>query len=193
LQRLNEHCGSGEDNVGRERDQSRGNGATALDIGYAPADVEPHVTTFGSAHSSSRPRNAARFACVFGSLSLNCEATAMSRTRSPCCARAATGQAAAAPPRIVMNCRRLNAVLPKSLRTTPCGSKHSTSRHGGMGSWNGDYSRLRIAGQARCCRPVRRPSASPSIVLQKSFCTGDQKFCGLQVRLSCKDVRDLMA
>ena len=31
------------------------------------------------------------------------------------------------------------------------------------------------------------------IVLQKSFCTGDQKFCGLQARLSCKDVRDLIA
>jgi hypothetical protein len=26
------------------------------------------------------------------------------------------------------------------------------------------------------------------IALQKSLCTGDQKFCGLQVRLSCKDV-----
>jgi tetratricopeptide (TPR) repeat protein len=26
-------------------------------------------------------------------------------------------------------------------------------------------------------------------VLQKSFCTGDQKFCGLQARLSCKNVR----
>ncbi len=31
------------------------------------------------------------------------------------------------------------------------------------------------------------------ILLQKSFCTGDQKFCGLQARLSCKDVRDLIA
>ena len=30
-------------------------------------------------------------------------------------------------------------------------------------------------------------------LLQKSFCTGDQKFCGLQARLSCKDVRDLTA
>jgi len=30
------------------------------------------------------------------------------------------------------------------------------------------------------------------IVLQKSFCTGDQKFCGLQARLSRKDVRDLI-
>ena len=32
-----------------------------------------------------------------------------------------------------------------------------------------------------------------SIVLQKSFCTDDQNFCGLQARLSCKDVRDLIA
>jgi hypothetical protein len=31
------------------------------------------------------------------------------------------------------------------------------------------------------------------IVLQKSFCTGDQNFCGLQAQLSCKDVRDLIA
>jgi hypothetical protein len=30
-------------------------------------------------------------------------------------------------------------------------------------------------------------------LLQKSFCTGDQKFCGLLMRLSCKDVRDLIA
>src|SRR5262245_23783256 len=31
------------------------------------------------------------------------------------------------------------------------------------------------------------------ILLQKSFCTGDQKFSGLQTRLSCKDVGDLIA
>jgi hypothetical protein len=31
------------------------------------------------------------------------------------------------------------------------------------------------------------------IVLQNSFCTGVQKFCGLQARLSCKDARDLIA
>jgi hypothetical protein len=31
------------------------------------------------------------------------------------------------------------------------------------------------------------------ILLQKSFCTGDQKFSGLLTRLSCKDVRDLIA
>jgi hypothetical protein len=44
---------------------------------------------------------------------------------------------------------------------------------------------------------TRRPSAPVSavegIVLQRSFCTDDQKFCGLQARLSCKDVRDLIA
>ena len=38
----------------------------------------------------------------------------------------------------------------------------------------------------------KRMSAFRVIVLQKSFCTGDQQFCGLQVRLSCKDVGDLI-
>ena len=52
-------------------------------------------------------------------------------------------------------------------------------------------------------RPIReeKPTWTPNsgmsaltpIVLQKSFCTGDQKFCGLQARLSRKDVRDLIA
>jgi len=31
-------------------------------------------------------------------------------------------------------------------------------------------------------------SAMPPIVLQKSFCTGDRKFCGPPMRFSCKDV-----
>jgi hypothetical protein len=31
------------------------------------------------------------------------------------------------------------------------------------------------------------------ILLQKSFCTGDQKFSGLWTRLSCKDVGGLIA
>jgi hypothetical protein len=35
--------------------------------------------------------------------------------------------------------------------------------------------------------------AIPQIVLQKSFCTDDLKFCGLQARFSCKDVRGLIA
>ena len=36
-------------------------------------------------------------------------------------------------------------------------------------------------------------SAPPPIVLQNSFCTMVQKFWGLQARLSCNDVRDLIA
>ena len=36
-------------------------------------------------------------------------------------------------------------------------------------------------------------SAITLIVLQKSFFTGAQKFCGLQARPSCKDVRGLIA
>jgi hypothetical protein len=30
------------------------------------------------------------------------------------------------------------------------------------------------------------------ILLQKSFCTGDQKFSGLETRFLCKDVGDLI-
>jgi hypothetical protein len=41
-------------------------------------------------------------------------------------------------------------------------------------------------------QPPRHIPTLP-ILLQKSFCTGGQKFCGLQARLSCKDVRDLIA
>jgi hypothetical protein len=37
---------------------------------------------------------------------------------------------------------------------------------------------------------LRSMSVVAPIVLQKSFCTGDQKFCGPQARLSCKHVRD---
>jgi hypothetical protein len=36
-------------------------------------------------------------------------------------------------------------------------------------------------------------SAIRPILLQNSFCTGDEKFCGLRARLSCKDVSDLIA
>ena len=37
------------------------------------------------------------------------------------------------------------------------------------------------------------PILDSTILLQKSFRTGDRKFCGLQARFSCKDVRDLVA
>ena len=49
----------------------------------------------------------------------------------------------------------------------------------------------RLAG----CDHVRkgRDGSYWQIVLQKSFCTDDQKFCGLQACISCKDVSDLIA
>ena len=44
----------------------------------------------------------------------------------------------------------------------------------------------------RACTHKSAMSALPPIVLQKSFFTGAQKFCGLQARPSCKDVRGLI-
>ena len=47
---------------------------------------------------------------------------------------------------------------------------------------------------AHCVISLRCAGMSPigRIVLQKSFCTGDQKLRGPQTQLSCKDVRDLI-
>ena len=42
-------------------------------------------------------------------------------------------------------------------------------------------------GTSEKCRERRAESAVEGIVLQKSFCTGGRKFCGLPVRLSCKN------
>src|SRR5262249_7379542 len=59
--------------------------------------------------SSCRPCwNAAKRACHSGSFAVEAISTPMRRTRSLCCARAASGHVAAAP-RIVMNSRRLIA------------------------------------------------------------------------------------
>src|SRR6516225_1668543 len=57
--------------------------------------------------ASCRPcRNAATRLCPSGSSAAKCISTPMRRMRSPCCARAASGQAAAARPTSVMNSRR---------------------------------------------------------------------------------------
>src|SRR5262249_46976419 len=56
---------------------------------------------------SSVCRNAVRFARASASFSTNGLSTPILRTRSACCARAASGHAAAAPPSSVMNARRL--------------------------------------------------------------------------------------
>jgi len=46
---------------------------------------------------------------------------------------------------------------------------------------------------AELTRRTSREVREVPILLQKSFCTGDQKFSGLWTRLLCKDVGDLMA
>jgi len=46
-----------------------------------------------------------------------------------------------------------------------------------------------VLGHLRRFWRVPAMSAYPLIVLQKSFCTGDQKFRGPQTQVSCKDVR----
>src|SRR5262249_37711400 len=54
--------------------------------------------------------NAASRARSSGSSAANGDNTPMRRIRSGCCARAASGQASAVPPRSVMNSRRLNGI-----------------------------------------------------------------------------------
>src|ERR1700681_3437665 len=79
---------------------------------------------------------------------------------------------------------------------------HALSRNSVRGvTWG----RTRITATARSqCLPTRRESlrqryatfavfAAGGIVLQNSFCTDSQKFCGLQARFSCKDVRGRIA
>ena len=53
--------------------------------------------------------NALSRACATGSSAGTFISTPMRRTRSACCARAARGHAAAAPPKSVMNSRRFTA------------------------------------------------------------------------------------
>ena len=67
-------------------------------------------------------RNAAMRACPSGSSAAKFMSTPMRRIRSRCCARAASGHAAAAPPSSVMNSRRLMCSL--RLRVTPYRTVH---------------------------------------------------------------------
>ena len=60
----------------------------------------------------SPPRNAAMRACPSGSSAPVDMSTPMRRRRSPCCARTASGHAAAAPPSKPMNSRRLKSRPP---------------------------------------------------------------------------------
>jgi hypothetical protein len=51
---------------------------------------------------------------------------------------------------------------------------------------------LLLARSRRQMQPPRRPLPG-GFVLQNSLCARVQKFCGLEARLSGKDVRDLIA
>src|SRR5262249_53992068 len=64
-------------------------------------------------NSASACRNAPTRACQTESSATPGTSTPMCRTRSPCCARAASGHAAAALPKRVMNSRRLMGLTPR--------------------------------------------------------------------------------
>src|SRR5215475_8125179 len=71
-------------------------------------------------------------ACPSGSSAAVFMSTPMRRIRSPCCARAAIGHVAAAPPRSVMKSRRLMhpsaARLRRSLLALDLGAVHNAAR-----------------------------------------------------------------
>ena len=106
----------GQDDVRRERNQFRRVSANAVGITPAPTSVDPHVAAVDPAQllqSLQERRDASlRFRIVRAVMS-----TPMRRIRSGCCARAASGHAAA-PPISVMNSRRLMGFVLRP-RTTP--------------------------------------------------------------------------
>ena len=81
---------------GRERDQLGCIFANAVGIARGPAVVDPHVAAVGPAQllqPLQKRRDAGLSFRIVGGLVMS---TPMRRTRSPCCARAASGHA---PPR----------------------------------------------------------------------------------------------
>ena len=90
---------------GRERDQFRRVFANAFGIARGPAGVDPHVAANGPAQLLQSLHERRERACPSGSSAASVMSTPMRRIRSPCCARAASGHAAA-PPSSVMNSRR---------------------------------------------------------------------------------------
>ena len=106
-QRRHGRAASGQNDVRRERDQFRRVSANVVGIACGPAVVDPHVAAVGPAQLlqplQERRDAGLRFRIVRG-----CEliSTPMRRIRSGCCARAASGHAAAAA-ESVMNSRRL--------------------------------------------------------------------------------------
>ena len=97
---------SGKNHVRRKRQQFAPRLASALGIGCRPTG---HRHARCGPRPSPTPATLARMrrarACAAASSALMLMSTPMRRIRSPCCPRAASGHAAAAPPSSVMNSR----------------------------------------------------------------------------------------
>src|SRR5262249_9720383 len=93
--------------LGRERDKFCRVSATALGIERAPTNVDPCVAPDRPAPFLKSLMEHCDAGLSFRIVSGRVHGTPMRRVFSRCCARAASGHAAAAPPMIVMNSRRL--------------------------------------------------------------------------------------
>ena len=95
---------SGHDDVRRERGQFRHVSADVVGLAHGPANSIRTLRPSVQPNCCKPCRNAPMRACP--SASSVVISTPMRRIRSGCCARAANGHAAAAPPSSVMNSRR---------------------------------------------------------------------------------------
>jgi hypothetical protein len=114
LQRQHGRAADGQDNVRPGRDQFRCVPASTVRIGPSPASVDPHVAADGPPELLEP---VATRACPSGSCSARFMSTPIRRIRSGCCARAASGHAAA-PLSAATNSRRpmLTGMVPLSAR-----------------------------------------------------------------------------
>jgi hypothetical protein len=105
LQRRHAQGAAGQNDFWRECDQFRRVFAFAVSIVLAPADVDPHISAIDPTQVLKALQESATRACPSRLSAVRFMSTPMRRIRSGCCARAATGHAAA-PPSVTMNSRR---------------------------------------------------------------------------------------
>ena len=102
--------------------------AIAVGIAVTPANIDPHVAAIGPAQFLQALQERPRRACACLSSAAKLMITPMRRIRSPRCARAASGHAAAAPPSSVINSRRfIFAVIRSPRQRAPDGKRRSLS------------------------------------------------------------------
>ena len=106
LQLRNDRVARGKDEVWGERDELRRVSTNPVGIARDPSVVDPHIAAIGPSLCCSPCANAVARAIDSGSSTARFMSTPMRGIRSRCSARAASGQAAAAPPRNVMKSRR---------------------------------------------------------------------------------------